>query len=380
MLGLGVQVSRFHRCSLRGDSRDPTVAAHSCRSCRTLTRWSMSRLWFTCLLRLFMAVCTGTRPGLTPTIRAGKGWRGRRELVPRRSATQLGACLCGHIDKDMSVTHRSAPPPPQPPQQPPHTTTTTATTATTTTTTTTTTTPWPFWLKVAHAQIEKCISLMVKSLGKFLLGRRVRRNRGVPPAPVVEYIAPAPVVSPEGIFFAPAPAVYAAPAPVDEYIAPAPAVYVAPAPVVEYIAPAPAVYAAPSCRVRGTCTCGGVHRARSGFVRCTCTCGRVHRARSCRVRRICTCGQVHYAGTSSVRRTCAFFGVHCARSCRVRGTSASGGAFTRASCDPSAYSSCGVHHTRALRVSRANASCGVCCTVSRASVPSLSGCIGHVFA
>ena len=113
---------------------------------------------------------------------------------------------------------------------------------------------------------------MVKSLGKFLLGRRVRRNRGAPPAPVVEYIAPAPVVSPEGIFSAPAPvdeyiapapavyvapapvveyiapfsAVYAAPALVEEYIAPAPAVYAAPAPVEEYIAPAPAVYAAPA--------------------------------------------------------------------------------------------------------------------------------------
>ena len=49
VLGLGVQVSRFHRCSLRGDSRDPTVAARSCRSCNSLTRWSMSRLWFTCL-------------------------------------------------------------------------------------------------------------------------------------------------------------------------------------------------------------------------------------------------------------------------------------------------------------------------------------------
>ena len=38
----------------------------------------------------------------------------------------------------------------------------------------------------------------------------------------------------------------AAPAPVDEYIAPAPAVIAAPASVVEYIAPAPAVYAAPA--------------------------------------------------------------------------------------------------------------------------------------
>ena len=41
--------------------------------------------------RLFRAVNTGTRPGLSPAIRAEKGWRGRRELAPRCSATQLGA-------------------------------------------------------------------------------------------------------------------------------------------------------------------------------------------------------------------------------------------------------------------------------------------------
>ena len=45
---------------------------------------------------------------------------------------------------------------------------------------------------------------------------------------------------------APTPAAYAAPAPVVEYIAPAPAVfYAAPAQVVEYLAPAPLTYAAP---------------------------------------------------------------------------------------------------------------------------------------
>ena len=44
---------------------------------------------------LFRAVYTGTRPGLTPAIRAGKGWRGRRELAPRCSATHLGACFVG---------------------------------------------------------------------------------------------------------------------------------------------------------------------------------------------------------------------------------------------------------------------------------------------
>ena len=41
--------------------------------------------------RLFRAVYTGTRPGVSAAIRAGKGWRGRRELAPRCSATQLGA-------------------------------------------------------------------------------------------------------------------------------------------------------------------------------------------------------------------------------------------------------------------------------------------------
>ena len=44
---------------------------------------------------------TGTRPGVSPAIRAGKGWRGRRELAPRCSATQLGARPCVHIDRDM---------------------------------------------------------------------------------------------------------------------------------------------------------------------------------------------------------------------------------------------------------------------------------------
>ena len=38
--------------------------------------------------RLFRAVCTGTRPGVAPAIRAGKGWWGRREFAPRCSATQ----------------------------------------------------------------------------------------------------------------------------------------------------------------------------------------------------------------------------------------------------------------------------------------------------
>ena len=74
------------------------------------------------------------------------------------------------------------------------------------------------------------------------------------PAPVVEYVAPAPAVScaaPASVdeYLAPAPAVtYAAPAPADEFFAPSPAVSCAmPAPVDEYFAPAPAeTYAAPA--------------------------------------------------------------------------------------------------------------------------------------
>ena len=70
------------------------------------------------------------------------------------------------------------------------------------------------------------------------------------PAPVEEYIAPTSAVSaapaPVDEYVAPAPAVYAAPAPVEKYITPAPGVYASPAPVVKFIAPAPAVYAAPA--------------------------------------------------------------------------------------------------------------------------------------
>ena len=56
--------------------------------------------------------------GLTPAIRAGKGWRGRWELAPRRSATQLGACSSWFIDRDMFVIPSSEPQPPQPPPPP----------------------------------------------------------------------------------------------------------------------------------------------------------------------------------------------------------------------------------------------------------------------
>ena len=44
-----------------------------------------------------------------PAIWARKGWRGRRELAPRCSATQLGACSCVHIDRDMFAIPSSVP-------------------------------------------------------------------------------------------------------------------------------------------------------------------------------------------------------------------------------------------------------------------------------
>ena len=64
---------------------------------------------------VFRAVYTGTRPGVSPAIRAGKGWRGRRELAPRCSATQLGACSCGVMIRHIVVIPSSEPQPPQPP-------------------------------------------------------------------------------------------------------------------------------------------------------------------------------------------------------------------------------------------------------------------------
>ena len=64
------------------------------RSCSSLTGVSAHHGYDELTRRLFRAVCTGTRPGLTPAIRAGKGWRERRELAPRRSATQIRCISC----------------------------------------------------------------------------------------------------------------------------------------------------------------------------------------------------------------------------------------------------------------------------------------------
>ena len=95
------------------------------------------------------------------------------------------------------------------------------------------------------------------------------------PAPVVGYVAPGPAVTcaapaPVDGSVAPTPAVtYAAPAPVIGYVAPVPSVtyatpasvfeYVAPAPVLEYIAPTPAVsFVAPSQQLRPASTAAAV--------------------------------------------------------------------------------------------------------------------------
>ena len=101
-----------HSCtSFSGADVEKTVESHSCNvdaghccshACRFATTGSVvsrnsavncggSAVGAHRLAWLFRAVYTGTRPGLTPVIRAGKGWRGRRELAPRCSTTQLAA-------------------------------------------------------------------------------------------------------------------------------------------------------------------------------------------------------------------------------------------------------------------------------------------------
>ena len=47
----------------------------------------------------FWAVYTGTRPGVAPANWAGKGWRGRRELAPRCSATRIRCIVCTRQDR-----------------------------------------------------------------------------------------------------------------------------------------------------------------------------------------------------------------------------------------------------------------------------------------
>ena len=49
-------------------------------------------------LLVFLGPCTQVHGQGSPAIRAGKGWRGRRELAPRCSATQLGASHARALD------------------------------------------------------------------------------------------------------------------------------------------------------------------------------------------------------------------------------------------------------------------------------------------
>ena len=63
---------------------------------------------------VFLGQCK--RPGLTPAIRAEKGWRGRWELAPRCSATQLTARRDDPGQTRRSLNHLN--------HTPPHTTTT----------------------------------------------------------------------------------------------------------------------------------------------------------------------------------------------------------------------------------------------------------------
>ena len=51
----------------------------------------------------FRVVYTGTRPGVSPAIRAGKGWRGRRELAPRCSATRI-SCIARTCQDRLAVS------------------------------------------------------------------------------------------------------------------------------------------------------------------------------------------------------------------------------------------------------------------------------------
>ena len=69
----------------------PVVLLHRFHRCA----WSKlcSILWWLCSFfwLVFFGPCTQVHGQGSPAIRAGKEWRGRRELAPRCSATQKGA-------------------------------------------------------------------------------------------------------------------------------------------------------------------------------------------------------------------------------------------------------------------------------------------------
>ena len=102
--GICADNHNFFQFKLKGKGRSgaatqvvdvPVVLLHRC--CSWLDGFSSLFFW---------AVYTGKRPGVAPAIRAGKGWRGRRELAPRCSATQIGCISLAHIDRDMCHTSR----------------------------------------------------------------------------------------------------------------------------------------------------------------------------------------------------------------------------------------------------------------------------------
>ena len=111
---------------------------------------------------LFRAVYTGTRPGLTPAIGAGKGWRGRRGLAPRCSATQLGACFV-MVYRQRSSTHTQV-----------RTTTTTSPPPSSTTTTSRTEFKPPLSLRVAFVRVYQQMAAMAAARDGATSARRRR--------------------------------------------------------------------------------------------------------------------------------------------------------------------------------------------------------------
>ena len=81
--------------------------AENCGGLRSCSSWCEGKAF---LGRVHRYTARGS-----PAIRAGKGWRGRRELAPRCSATRIKMHACSGLDKHTSVIVMSAPPPPPPP-------------------------------------------------------------------------------------------------------------------------------------------------------------------------------------------------------------------------------------------------------------------------